>query len=231
MKRLFFILLAAFVMSASPRVAPAQPVMVDDFEDYSTGGLPTNWKFVSKDENVYPVQKTMDGNEKVTIEKESGDQFARAYTKNEALRISLLEGKQFDWSFDEHPRLRWAWRALHLPKGASETDDNDVGGAMYVTFNEKDWLGRPRSIKYTYSSTLPVGKTISFGNLKAVVVSSGKNGTGSWKTVTRNVVKDYRQLFGGKPPQAVSVTIWSDSDTTGDRAKVDFDDIKLLPPK
>jgi hypothetical protein len=53
---------------------------------------------------------------------------------------------------------------------------------------------------------------------------------GDWKTVRRNVVADYRRLFGEEPPQRpLLITLWSDSDDTGDRAEVDIDDLILLP--
>jgi hypothetical protein len=73
---------------------------------------------------------------------------------------------------------------------------------------------------------------VSFGPLKVIVANSAvEPRTGEWKTQQRNVVSDYRQVFGDTPPdEPAAITIWSDSDTTGDTAKVDFDDIKLLPP-
>ena len=151
--------------------------------------------------------------------------------RNEAIRYSQRNGKEFDWSINELPRLKWRWRAHHLPEGASEKGENDTGAALYVTFGS-DWLGRPKSIKYTYSSSLPVGTVVSFGPLKVIVVDSKREpGLGEWKTIQRNVVDDYHQVFGGDPPdRPLSITFWSDSDTTGDYAKVDFDDIQLLPP-
>ncbi|WP_262504726.1 DUF3047 domain-containing protein [Salinibacter ruber] len=55
---------------------------------------------------------------------------------------------------------------------------------------------------------------------------------GEWETVQRRIRDDYRQVFGEDPPdRPVSITLWSDSDTTGDEAKVDVDDIELLPPR
>jgi Protein of unknown function (DUF3047). len=101
-----------------------------------------------------------------------------------------------------------------------------------VTFGS-DWLGRPKSIKYTYSSSLPVGTTVSFGPLKVIVVDSAREPrAGEWETVQRRIRDDYRQVFGGSPPdRPVSITLWSDSDTTGDEAVVDIDDLELLPPR
>src|SRR5690625_7757155 len=94
---------------------------------------------------------------------------------------------------------------------ANEASNNDTGAAVYVTF-DTDWLGRPRSIKYTYSSTLPVGTVVRFGPLRVIVTDTGADGIGDWRQVDRDVVRDYQQVFGGDPPdRPLSSTLWRDS--------------------
>lgn len=188
--------------------------------------------FVESEEEIRSYEETRDAGETVEVREENGNRFVRLITNNAALRYTKRNGVDFEWNLKEHPRLQWRWRANELPEGASEKDKNDTGGAVYVTFGT-DWLGRPKSIKYTYSSSLPVGTTVSFGPLKVIVVDSAREPhLGEWKTVQRRIRDDYRQVFGGRPPdRPVSITLWSDSDTTGDEAVVDVDDIKLLPPR
>lgn len=222
----------SFRTSAHAQTQPRQldPVTVENFETYSVGSFPDRWIHVSESKEIRPYEEVLSSGERVLVKEEDGNKFVRLITKGEVLRFSLRNGKEFTWNLKDHPRLEWQWRALRLPAGASEKGKNDTGGAIYVTFGT-DWLGRPKSIKYTYSSSLPIGTTVSFGPLHVIVVSSGAEPyTGEWKTVRRNVVGDYRQVFGGDPPaRPVSITFWSDSDTTGDSAKVDIDDIQLLP--
>ncbi|WP_232798042.1 DUF3047 domain-containing protein [Salinibacter altiplanensis] len=186
---------------------------------------------MDEDEEVRSYEETRDDGETMEVREADGNRFVRLITKGEALRYTKRNGVDFEWNLQDHPRLRWHWRAHTLPEEASEKDQNDAGGAVYVTFGS-DWLGRPKSIKYTYSSSLPVGTTVSFGPLKVIVVDSAREpDTGAWKTVQRRIRDDYRQVFGGSPPdRPVSITLWSDSDTTGDEAQVDIDDIELLPP-
>jgi hypothetical protein len=232
------IALLAFAAAPSqgPRAAaqdggtPA-PVSIDDFESYTVGTFPEEWIFVTRDKEIKSYKEAEEPGETIKVMEQDGNQFVRFIIEDEAVRYSRRNGEDFTWNLQKHPRLQWQWRALHLPEGASERDKNDSGAALYVTFGS-DWLGRPKSIKYTYSSTLPVGTVVSFGPLKVIVVDSGTApATGTWKTVQRNVADDYRQVFGGTPPKKpVSITLWSDSDTTHDYAKVDFDDIRLLPP-
>ena len=136
--------------------------------------------------------------------------------RGEAIRIILPNGDGYRWRLDSHPRLQWRWRAHVLPEGAREDrrGPNDTGAALYVILS-RDWLGRPRTIKYTYSSTLPVGSTASYGTLKVLVASSARDGVGRWQTVARDVVEDYRALFGGTPAsEPVAIALWNDSDST-----------------
>jgi len=236
LSRLLTGLLGAALFVGEPAAVHAPPDslaarIVDDFESYEDGAPPSRWKFITSGKEVWPLTRVLDDREKFYVVGEEGNQFARAYTNGEALRVSLRNGEEFDWNLQRRPRLQWRWRAHQLPEGASEKGKNDTGGALYVTFGT-DWLGRPKSIKYSYSSSLPVGTVVSFGPLKVIVVDSATEpGTGAWKTEQRNVVADYRQVFGDNPPdKPASITLWSDSDTTGDVAEVDFDDITLLPP-
>lgn len=208
-----------------------KPRVIADFEQYQPGDIADQWVRVNSKDDIKSVQEELDAGEQFEIQKEDGNQFLRMATKGEYIRFSKRNGTEFEWNLKEYPRLRWRWRALTLPKGASEKGDNDTGASIYVTFGT-DWLGRPKSIKYTYSSSLPVGTTVSFGALKVIVVSSARApGLGKWKTIQRRIPDDYRQVFGGEPPdRPVSITVSGDSDTTGDESKVDIDDIELLPP-
>jgi len=202
--------------------------ILDDFEDDRPGDSPGKWRFLGRrDREFRPLDTIMDRDEKFFVVSERGNRFLRAYTDSQAQRISLPAGR-LEWKLAEYPILSWEWRALRLPTGAAENSVNDTGGAVYVSFSKTDWLGRPLSIKYTYSSTLPVDTVVSTGNVKIIVVSSGANGMGSWVHIERNVIDDYRRLFGGDPPnEPYTVTLWSDSDDTKTVAEVDFDNLTL----
>ncbi len=211
----------------------AAPIVVDDFEDGRPGAYPKRWKYLERS-NRKPksFDLVMNDREKFFIVQDGGNKVLRGYTESESQRISLVNGEagyDFEWNLRTHPRLRWEWRAHKLPVGANEEKKNDTGAAFYVTFGS-DWLGRPRSIKYTYSSTLPIGTVVKFGPLRALVVSTGANGHGDWITIERDVVADYKRIFRKEPPERpVLITLWSDSNDTESVAEVDFDNIVLLP--
>jgi hypothetical protein len=206
--------------------------LLDDFESYTPGTPPQAWRDTrGRDLIRLSAEGVMTERKNVYVRRENGNQFARIHTDARALRVVRSRKNGLDWSLDKRPVLRWSWRAKALPEGANEQDDdrNDTGGAVYVTFGT-DWLGRPKSIKYTYSSAAPVGATVDYGPLQVLVVASkSEQGLGTWITHERNVVEDYKRLFGDTPDLTpAAVTIWGDSNTMKSVSTVDFDDLLFL---
>lgn len=206
--------------------------LLDDFESAAPGEPPSGWRTSMNRELLRLTNPdAMSARQNVYVREEGDNQFARIHTEDRAYRVVLSHKHGLDWHLGKRPYLRWSWRAKTLPEGANEKydDSNDTGGALYVTF-DTDWLGRPKSIKYTYSSALPVGTTVDYGTLKVLVVASkAEQGLDTWSTHERNVVEDYERLFGDTPankPRAVMM--WSDSDTMDSVGRIDFDDLLLL---
>ncbi|HCI70971.1 MAG TPA: hypothetical protein DHV30_10385 [Balneola sp.] len=132
------------------------------------------------------------------------------------------------------PILSWKFRIHEIPVGANEDDGdkNDAAASVYIAFD----LGRvlfkkvPKTIRYTWSSTLPVGTELSkfYGNQKIIVIGTGNNNQGEWQTFERNIVEDYKRLFGDDPPnKPLALLILSDGNNTKSMVKADYDDFKL----
>ncbi len=204
--------------------------LVEDFEGYNSGDYPTEWKFLD-DKNLVPVSPSIMYPEiKFEIGEEAGNHFLRAHVKDRYHRIILENGSDLEWDLAINPVLEWDWRALKLPQGANELRGrkNDTGAAVYIYFDKKDFFGRPRTIKYTFSSSQEVGKTKRYGALKLIVASTASQGSNEWIHVRRNVVEDYERLFGKKPKgNPILLALWSDSDNMDETAIVDFDNIRL----
>lgn len=203
-----------------------------DFEQYQPGGLPIGWFTYENKRDVRPVTGELQNDEeRFIVTAERGNRFIRALVYGKAHRIILPnDSKIMNWDLETHPELSWDWRAQKLPVGAREDISrlNDTGGAVYVVFDE-DWLGRPRTLKYSFSSTLPAGSTASYGALKVIVVSSQpEDGLGRWVTIRRNVARDYEETFGRRPPSRPSaIFLWSDSDSVNSDAEFDFDNLRI----
>ncbi len=208
-------------------------VVIEDFEQYEVNGLPNSWKMpdiASRTMRPLTSDYSQPG-DFMNVVTDNGSKVLRAYTEAEAVKIALPRGDGLRWDLDSFPRLRWRWRADQLPEGAREDSRklNDTGAALYVAFDCNDWIGRPCTIKYTYSSTLPKDTQVRYGKLYVLVVSSAAEFEGGWTEIERNVVEDYEMLFR-KPPKGdpLYILLWNDSDTTKGTADVYFDDIVVM---
>ncbi|MFH5831081.1 DUF3047 domain-containing protein [Halalkalibaculum sp. DA3122] len=207
-------------------------LLIDKFEDDPVGGLPSEWyNRDGKRKAVHPEESKLFH---YSIREEAGNKFLHyAHTDARHLNFPLLNRPNVD--IYEHPVLSWKWRVKKLPEGGNEnsSDHNDVAASIYVVFD----IGRialvkkvPKTIRYTWSTTVPEGEELSklFGNQKIVVVESGPEKMGEWVTFERNIVEDYRRLFGDDPPATpIAILILSDGDSTNSKSIADYDDIIL----
>ncbi len=218
-------------------------ILLEDFEDNWVGNLPGDWYDRDGNKPLYKHSIEEQKTYKYQVKKEGSNNFLR-YEGTRAKHMSfplINEDKEniYDINLYETPILSWKVRAHKLPEGANEksSDRNDSVASIYVVFG----MGRvalvkkvPKSIRYTWSTTLPEGETGSklFGNQQIIVVNSGEQDRGKWITFERNLVEDYRRMFGDDPPKnPIAILILSDGDSTNSYVKADYDDIMLKPEK
>jgi hypothetical protein len=60
-----------------------------------------------------------------------------------------------------------------------------------------------------------------------IAVESGNSRAGQWVTVERDILADYRRVFGEDPPEAGGIAIMTDTDNTGAEATAWYGDITL----
>jgi len=210
-------------------------VIIDNFQEDTVGKLPTGW--YDRDGNGELINKSSSeqAKYKYAIEEENNNKFLR-YNGVKAMHMNFPLVNKEGINISKTPILSWKWRVFELPKNANEDykDRNDTAASIYVVFDFANYVFKkiPRSIRYTWSTSLPNGTHLSkfFNKQKIVVLASGKNHTGKWRTFKRNIYQDYRELFGEDPPdKPVAILILSDGDSTGSHVKADYDDIELLP--
>lgn len=209
-------------------------LLIEDFERDTVGALPSGWynRDVLRKANHPEESKLFH----YSIQEEDGNQFL-FYNHTDARHLNYPLAKREGINIHETPILSWKWRVDKVPEGGNEDSKhmNDVAASIYVVFD----MGRvalvkkvPKSIRYTWSSTLPEGKEMSkfFGNQKIVVMQSGEDNLGEWITEKRNIVEDYKRLFGDNPPKRpLAILILSDADETNSTAIAAYDDIMLHP--
>lgn len=206
---------------------------VDDFENDLIGDLPANWYNQKGEARPITYTGELRKTYNYTIREEYGNKFLQFDgVRGKHLNYPLIEKK--DLNIYETPMLNWKWRILEIPDGANENEKgfNDTAASIYVVFDLGKVLFKkvPKSIRYTWSSSLPKGEELShfYGNQKIVVMGTGDENIGEWKSFERNIVEDYKRLFGDDPPKTpLAILILSDGDSTKKNAKADYDDIYL----
>ncbi|MCZ6478985.1 MAG: DUF3047 domain-containing protein [candidate division NC10 bacterium] len=138
---------------------------------------------------------------------------------------SFSLNKELGIDLTKTPYLEWQWKVTELPKGGdfrkSATDDQ--AAQLYVVFY---WgVFKKQAIAYIWDSTAPVGTTakvsppVPLVTIYAVVVRSGDKKLGKWVTETRNVVEDYKKLFGSKVKEVQAIRIQINSQHTKSEAE------------
>ena len=218
-------------------------LMVEDFEGDSVGHLPYNWfeqRGVNRPYN-YPEDIKKDYFYRIACEQIPNSKI------NQFLRFDGIKAKHLNFplhqvknlNLNETPVLYWKWRIWDIPAGADERNNkvNDTAASVYVVFKVKRMAlvkELPQSIRYTWSSSLPIGTEITtfFGHQKIVVVGTGQpsNLNGEWMAFSRNLKEDYERLFGEKMPTTpLAILLLSDGNSTNDLVKADYDDIGFYP--
>ena len=195
----------------------AQTLLRVDFESDPVGRFPSQWS--SRDpENMAKVY---------SVQEEGGNKFLRADSR----ALSVQIGLEKKWELKNFPILRWRWRAWIFPEGTDERkkSGNDNVLSVYVVFG--GWP-IPQAIKYVWSDTLSAGSVLDSphsGKTKIVVVRSGRELKGQWLAEERNVLADYRRLWGESQanPTARGILLLTDSDSTRTHAVGDYDDIEV----
>jgi len=124
------------------------------------------------------------------------------------------------------PYLEWEWKVTVPPAGGdfSSLDTDDQAAQLLVVF-PKTFFERRKVISYIWDPTAPKG-TIGaaagpvYLNVKAMVVESGAGQIGHWLIEKRNIVEDYRALFGEIPERAVAIRMQINSQHTQSVAEV-----------
>lgn len=188
------------------------------FNETDLGAFPTEWRAREQGgKKVYSVQQDAAG----------------VFLHAESIANAHAIGREISVDLEEFPFLNFSWRAVDLPEGGREgvRETNDGALGVYVVF--EGWSLPPRTVKYVWSTSLPVGTvtTSPFSKKSQIVVlRSGDAGLGEWVEETVDVLGDYRKLFGedAEVPRVKAIGILTDSDNTGTQATGDYRSFRFL---
>lgn len=200
-------------------------MVVEDWHSYPLGtrGIPGNWKGQSWGKPTYDLEIV-----------DNGDQ--------PSLRLRSRGGsstiiRDLNGSIDlkNTPVLQWSWKVMAIPAGghACQKSTDDEAVQVYVAWLRPPESVRSRIIGYLWDSTAPPGticKSEKMSTVTYIVLRSGSDELGKWMTERRNVVEDFRRIYGEAPENPSAVLLSIDSDDTGSSADSLVSPIVFTPP-
>lgn len=183
---------------------PAQEVVIVDFGK-ETEGVPKGWELSEKS-----------GKADLALVQDQIGQVLRLLSNSASFSIQ----RKVEIDLKRTPILAWQWKVTGLPKGGDfrQGSTDDQAAQLIVAFSSTKF------ITYIWDTTAPKGTMADapsppFRTVKAVVVQSGEREKGKWVSEARNVVEDYKKLFGADPEKIVGIRIQINSQHTKSRAE------------
>lgn len=205
-------LIAAFGLAAGER-GGGTVLFREDFN----GGLNGRWR---------KVEFTTDTHYQVA--KEGTNQVLRASAEQSASGLAA----QLDVSPEGKLVLKWRWKIDQIPPGGTDKHIKsfDHTARLFVAF--KSFVGPPRTVNYVWGNEVKKGGAFhhpNSGRARFVVLQDGNGRAGQWIEESRDVLADWKRLFGNDdPPQIVGIGLMTDSDGTKSSVTGYYDNIQLV---
>jgi len=198
----------------SPQPSSPSGILLDDYKS----GLSPKWE-----------EKSFKGKTFYQVTKHENQWCIKATSHSSA--SALLYKINYDPR--DLPILTWRWKVDHvLSKGnALIKEGDDYAARVYIVF-PSSFFWNTTALSYIWANKLPQGKGIPNpfnSNSKMIAVETGSARTGRWVVEKRNVLEDYRRVFGLDPPKAGAIAIMTDTDNTGEEAVAYYGPIRILP--
>lgn len=141
----------------------------------------------------------------------------------------LVKKMSFDTS--RHRYLKWSWKIDQTIATGDETSrqGDDYAARIYIIFPGR-FFWQTRALNYIWANKLPREQFVPnafTANAMLLAVESGMSRAGQWLAEERDILADYRRVFGAEPPRAGGVAIMTDADNTGTEATAWYGDITL----
>jgi hypothetical protein len=164
--------------------------------------------------------------------------------------VSLLRRK-LNVTPDELGSIHFSWWVKNALDGASVADParDDAGARVVLAFEGDESKLSPRNrmlfelartltgeappyatLMYVWDGKDPVGTEVistRSDRMRKIVVASGSDQLGSWRQFERNVVDDFRRVFGEAPGPLIGMALMTDADNTQGRVEACYGPIQL----
>ena len=208
--------IGVLVLLAGAGVATAaDQVVIEDWKAYPVGatGIPGDWK---------PQNWGTPHYENLKIVEDEGRRALYMKSVNDSSTINKeIKGKVH---LKDTPMLEWQWKSIALPKGANSCKKalDDQAGQVFVVWPRFPEAMRSRIIGYVWDTTQPVGticKSEKTGTVTYLVLRSGPADLNKWITEKRNVVEDFKRIYGEAPDDPAVLSLAIDSNDTHSTAE------------
>lgn len=216
-----FLCVGPFSARTSEAVAQNSLLFSEDFE----AGLSARWEeqgFPSiARHNVFSLASEPDGNH---------------YLKVESDRSSSAKGVYLPFAPRQCPHVSWRWKISNTIAAGDLTrkDGDDAAAKLYVVFTGPSFWNPldKRILVYLWDHRAPVGAIYPNawlpGKERMVIVESGTAKVGQWVNEQVHLANDFTRAFPGEEPGEVeAVAFLVDTDNTGSRVTVGFDDLTI----
>lgn len=116
-------------------------------------------------------------------------------------------------------KLRWRWKIDGVNTNGSERDIKKFDHAARVFIAFDTFIGPPLTLNYMWGDHEKPGTVLPHpksGRAQIFVLESGDAKAGKWVLEDRDVVADWRKVFGDKTmPKIVGIGVMTDSDSLG----------------
>ncbi len=201
--------LLALIVSSS---ASAEGIVVSNFASEGLKG----WE-----------SKSFKGDTEYTLVKEDGRTFLKGHAKGMASGLT----KKLRFNPKQYRYLKWSWKINGTVAGGNEKtkQGDDYAARVYVVFPGR-FFWQMRALNYIWANKLPKGEFVPnafTSNAMLLAVESGSAKSGQWVFEERDILADFRRVFGEEPPEAGAIAIMTDTDNTGAEATAWYADILL----
>jgi hypothetical protein len=171
--------------------------------------------------------KSFKGYTEYTLVQEDGRTALKGYAKGAASGLT----KKLQFNPQTHRYLKWRWKISNPVAGGDEKtkQGDDYAARVYVVFPGR-FFWQMRALNYIWANKLPKGEfvpNVFTANAMLLAVESGPAKAGQWIAEERDILADFRRLFGEEPPEAGAIAIMTDTDNTGATATAWYGDIVL----
>lgn len=150
------------------------------------------------------------------------------YAKSSGTASGLT--KEIEIDLTKTPILHWRWQVKDTLSNVNEKikSGDDYPARIYVVRKGGIMPWRTRAINYVWSSQNPVGShwpNAYTSQSQMLALRTGKQMAGQWVKEQRNVLSDFKKLFGEDITHVDVVAIMTDTDDSGQQAEAYYGDI------